>query len=474
MVAIDDVALRRRAVRLLEDPDIHILVAGPRYKTESALLSRSYDVAIVAASKVDSVLKRLPGQIAELRDAPELIVLLDDPTPEATAQVAAMGTIGVLSSGLADPSLGPALLGMVRSRQLDARRAQPSALLGAADLRRCAATFDAVGDQVKRVARGDAAVLIKSELGSPNAAIARKIHEAGPRSHGAFVAINCANVEAARFEGMLFGHERGAFTGAHRARRGAFERAHGGTLFLDEVGQTPADLHVKLLRALQERHIRPLGADVDIEVNVRVVAASTEDLAAATEAGRFRRDLFLRLSVAELTVPPLRDRLKDLLTVAKACAAETTQRWARAPLVWDEAALDAIASYRWPGNEAELIDVVERAVLGCAGERIGIDDLPSDLAAGVAVTELDAAPSGDPAVVKVPPSWSTEPWTIVRDRITFAAERAYIEALLEATEGRVAAAASRAGFSLKGLTTKMRRHGLRKESFRPAASDDNG
>jgi len=238
------------------------------------------------------------------------------------------------------------------------------------------ASMAPVLDLVARVADADASVLVVGESGTGKELVARALHDRGRRAAGPFVAVNCAAVPEALLESELFGHVRGAFTGAAAARPGLFTEANGGTLFLDEIGELPLPLQPKLLRALQERRVRPVGADTEVPFDARIVAATHHDLDAAVAAGRFRQDLHFRLDVIRVELPPLRARGNDVLLLAQhfveRCAAATGTR----VLGLSPSAARQLLRYPWPGNVRELQNCIERAVALARFDRIGVEDLP--------------------------------------------------------------------------------------------------
>ena len=240
---------------------------------------------------------------------------------------------------------------------------------------------------VARVAKTDATVLIHGESGTGKELLAKAIHSNSPRKSRAFVAINCGAIPETLLESELFGHEKGAYTGAHIQRKGKFELAEGGTLFLDEIAEMSVPLQVKLLRFLQERQIERIGGRETIRVDARVIAATNKDLRAELQAGRFREDLYYRLSVVNLSLPPLRDRGEDLVLIANALLRKHAQEHRR-KLRFSSDALEAMARYGWPGNIRELDNTVQRAVIMVRGHTIEVPDL------GIAVeTATDDRPS---------------------------------------------------------------------------------
>ena len=273
-----------------------------------------------------------------------------------------------------------------------------------AELRRAAGQLDMVGsgpamqrlfELIRRAAPSEGRVLVTGENGTGKELVARAIHESSRRKAGPFVKLNCAAVPAELIESELFGHERGAFTGAVAARRGKFELADGGTLFLDEVGDMPAAMQAKVLRVLQEGEFERVGGAHTLRVDVRVVAATNKDLAAEVQAGRFREDLYYRLNVVPVRAPPLRERREDIPELATRFLAEACERNGRRPMRLDRDALVALQAHDWPGNVRELRNLVERLAILCDGPIIS--------AADVAAAAARRAPAADGAVPRRAP-----------------------------------------------------------------------
>jgi two-component system response regulator HydG len=302
-------------------------------------------------------------------------------------------------------------------------------------------------DLAQRVAKVESTALITGESGVGKERIARLIHDESPRASRPFVGVNCAAVAETLLESELFGHARGAFTGADRERPGLFEAANGGTLFLDEVGEISAGMQVKLLRALQEREIRRVGENRSRPVDVRVVAATNRNLADEVAGGRFRKDLYYRLRVIELRIPPLRDRPDDILPLARVFLAETTRRMGRKLTGFTPRAADQLLRYEWPGNVREVQNAIERAVALATGSRVDVEDLPEELRA---------------AMPRPRPTGRTRPLEEV--------EREYILAAVEAAGGNRTHAAADLGIGLATLKRKLQRYGAESgRSRRPAA-----
>jgi len=280
------------------------------------------------------------------------------------------------------------------------------------------------------VAASNAPVLISGESGSGKEGIAQLIHRWSPRHAGPLVAANCAGLPESLIESELFGHTRGAFTGASEARQGFFRAAQGGTLFLDEIGELPLHLQPKLLRALESGEITPVGSDVPVQVDVRLVAATNRDLGAAVGEGRFRDDLYYRINVVELVVPPLRDRRDDILPLARKFAAD----FAGAPVRLSPQAVQCMLTYNWPGNVRELRNAIQRACLLCRGDVILPEHLPPKVAAQAIEPGGSDADTGRLSRV----------------------ERATILAVLAECSGNRTHAAKKLGISRRALIYKLR------------------
>jgi len=314
-------------------------------------------------------------------------------------------------------------------------------------------------DLTARVSRSDTSLLIAGETGSGKEWLARWIHADGPRAAGPFVAVNCGAVPDGLFESELFGHVRGSFTGATRDRRGAFQQASGGTLLLDEIGDIPITAQSKLLRALQEKEVQPVGSDRAVPVDVRIIAASNRDLKAAEERGEFRADLFYRLAVVTLDVPALRERRDEIAGLVRQQIKACVGRLGQPAISVSAEALALLQSYHWPGNVRELLNVVERAVLLGAGQHLSVDDLPQEI-----------------RFPTEPPPTSAESFmdmtlAAARDELVREFEVSYLTRILSRHDGHLARAAEAAGINRRTLYNKMQEHDLSKEEFR---GSDNG
>jgi DNA-binding NtrC family response regulator len=300
-------------------------------------------------------------------------------------------------------------------------------------------------DLVRRTAPSEGRVLVTGENGTGKELIARALHQGSRRRAGPFVKLNCAAVPAELIESELFGHERGAFTGAVAARRGKFEQADGGTLFLDEVGDMPAAMQAKVLRVLQEGEFERVGGQHALRCDVRVVAATNKDLSAEVAAGRFREDLYYRLAVVPIHAPPLRERREDIPVLSERFLAEACERNGRRPMRLGREALAALQSHAWPGNVRELRNLVERLVILSDGPEVGAEDVAAVL----------------PGARRPRPD-RLRPGASFHDLVE-EAEREIILAALEAHKETVSDAARALGLERSHLYKKMRALGIRRD-----------
>jgi len=309
-------------------------------------------------------------------------------------------------------------------------------------------------DLARRMASVDSTVLVTGESGVGKERIARYLHAHSGRTAGPFVAINCGALPETLLESELFGHAKGAFTGASRDRPGLFEAAHGGTLMLDEIGEIPPALQVRLLRVLQEREVRRVGDNHERPVDVRVVAATHRDLKQEVAAGRFREDLFYRIGVLAIDIPPLRERPDDILPLARRQLLHTAARFGRDVRGLSPAAARRLLSHRWPGNVRELHNAIERAVVLARGTTIDEQALPEPEPAA----EPGPAALGAPGTTGGGPAAGGEG---AAEGLPLAeVERRHILATLEAAEGNRAEAARRLGIGSATLFRKLKRYGV--------------
>ena len=375
LVVDDEEGIRAFVGEILEGEGLRVTLTADGESAADALDHQSFHLMIT-----DLKLPRLDG-MALLRkarsDAPETEVIV------LTAHATVAGAVEAMRLGafeyLEKPLSGPDELRLIARRALERRRLREDAQrLHSTEAGEPAIVAQdeamlAVLGQVKKVAPTDASVLLLGESGTGKEVLSRVLHRGSRRAAGPFVAVNCAAISETLLESEMFGHEKGAFTGAVAQRRGRFELADGGTLFLDEVSELRPQLQAKLLRVLQERRFERVGGMRTIEVDLRVVAATNRDLAEEMRQGRFREDLYHRLAVFPIRLPPLRERLADILPLAETLLARISRQIGRPSLVLDDATRARLMTYAWPGNVRELGNVLERAAILAEGSTIGTD-----------------------------------------------------------------------------------------------------
>jgi len=304
---------------------------------------------------------------------------------------------------------------------------------------------------IAKLARSQAPVYISGESGVGKELVARLIHEQGPRAAGPFIPVNCGAIPSELMESELFGHRKGSFTGAHADKEGLFQAANGGTLFLDEVAELPLHMQVKLLRVIQEKTVRAIGASTESPVDVRILSATHKNLVRLVEEGKFRHDLYYRINVIELPVPPLRERREDIPLIARTVLQRLgSDLGMPAPMLTD-AALTALMRYPFPGNVRELENILERAVALCDGARIEVSDLNLSL-----VTESAIESAQSSGLIMVTRSTGEAPLPDALEQM----EREAIQAALEACRYNKTKAAAQLGITFRALRYKLKKLGM--------------
>jgi DNA-binding NtrC family response regulator len=454
LVVDDKENMRRLVVRILADT-FEVEEAEDGARALALVATRPYDVVVTDI--------RMPGAdgfelltAVKARDpATEVVLMTGYATVPDAVRAMRLGAYDYLEKPF-DPD---AALGVV-TRAGEHKRLADAARLAAGSgdevsfrgLVGQSARMREVYRLLEKAAAVDATVLLAGETGTGKELAARAIHSLSARRERRFVPVNSGALPADLVESELFGHARGAFTGAAAAKPGLFQEAEGGTIFLDEVGELPLAAQVKLNRVLQEKEIRRVGETQAIPVDVRVVAATHRDLREEVRAGRFREDLFYRLNVFAVTLPPLRERPEDVPLLAAHLLDKHARAQRRTLRGFVPAALARLAAHAWPGNVRELENVVERAVAMAGGELVEPGDLPPDLAEG-------APPAPGAALAALP---YKDAVSGARDRVT----REYLVALLTEFGGNVTRAAERAGLERESLHRLLRKHGLRSDDFK--------
>ena len=453
ILLVDD----ERSVR--EFAEIYLKRAGHKVETaasageaRAALGAREFDLIITDLRMPDGTGLDVLAESKRLHPDTQVIVV----TAYATAETA----IAAMKAGAYDYLLKPfkieevglavqrALERRVRGRQNVALRAEIQGRYRLDRLLGKSAAMARLFEMLRKVATARTSVLLVGESGTGKELAARALHELSPRAARAFVAVNCGAIPEALLESELFGHVKGAFTGATSEKEGLFEAAQGGTLFLDEIGELPQPMQVKLLRALQERRVKPVGGVAEREVDVRVVAATNRDLEAEVERGAFRQDLYYRLNVIQIRMPPLRERREDVPLLAEHFLRKFSAEHDRPVTEIDAAAMSALTSYGYPGNVRELENLIERAVTLSSDGRVTVDTLP-DLAPARARGGAE-----DRAAPQIPPEG------IDLERAVERFERALVMQALERTQGNRTEAARVLGISFRSMRYRLSKLGI--------------
>ena len=364
-----------------------------------------------------------------------VIVLTGHGTVKAAVEAMQLGAFSFLEKPVDADMLQPLLRQALveKGGEVPGDPGRPAPLIGESQI------MDEVREFVRTVAPTDETVLVFGETGTGKEVVARQIHGQSTRCQEAFVAMNAACVPRELFESELFGHKRGAFTSAHNDRAGLFREADGGTLFIDELAELPLESQAKLLRAIETKQIRPVGESGEIDVDVRIVAATNRDLWAETQEGRFREDLYFRLQVFPVLIRPLRERPEDV----ESLALHLLQRLGKADITLQPEAIDALKEYDWPGNVRELLNVLRRATLFSISNSVGADLVRRMIAASVFGNARAALPA-------------TTPSSRASRTSLAVMERDHIQRVLEEMDGNITRAAAALGIDRRTLQRKLR------------------
>ncbi len=444
LIVDDEAGVRASLGGVLRDEGYQVDAVDSGEACLDQVARKPYDVLLL-----DVWLPGLDGlatleRLRERRIDAQVIMISGHGNVESAVRATKLGAFDFLEKPLALEKTVLAVRNALRQRRLEVENTTLRARVGR--------TPTIVGDsrvmaqlreQIAMAAPTNGRVLIAGENGTGKELVARQIHALSHRRTGPFVEVNCAAIPEELIESELFGHMRGAFTGAVADRRGKFEMATGGTLFLDEVGDMSLKTQAKVLRALQEQVVEPVGGQSSIRVDVRVIAATNKDLVEEIRGGRFRDDLYFRLNVIPIFVPPLRERGDDIRRLAEHFVSELAREYGRRPKQFRTDALRILQTYRWPGNVRELRNVIERLMIMVAGEEI--------VAADLSFLDATVAPAPTPgAVVDVRPLYTA------RD----AWEREYILGALAAFDGNISRTADTLGVERSNLYRKMRSLGI--------------
>lgn len=383
ILLIDDEEASRQALLLLLQKSYNVTGVASGHEARQRLAAERFDIVITDLRLPDCSGIDLLKQIKSYHPATEVVLI----TGHASAETA----VSAMKEGACDYITKPLNieeLRMILAKALEKRRLLSENIYLKKQLREKFGFANIIGNSpamqnvfklMQRIIKTDSTVLVMGESGTGKEIVAKAIHFNSPRQDKPFVAVHCGAIPETLLESELFGHTKGAFTGAHREKIGKFESAHNGTIFLDEIGTMPLHLQIKLLRVLQEQEIERVGSNSTVKLDVRVIAATNVSLENEVRNGRFREDLYYRLNVIPLVVPPLRERQEDIVPLARFFLTKYCNEMKRAPLTISRQALEAMEKYDWPGNVRELENAIERLVALAESDPAGIADLPESI-----------------------------------------------------------------------------------------------
>ena len=462
ILIVEDNELARTQLRkaLAVNPDLAVDAVADGSKALETLLERNVSVVIT-----DLRMPRLDGmqlieEIQKRRLPVTVIVMTGHGSIEGAVQALRLGAYDFLPKPIDVDNLRLVMERALRERSLQDElaylRTQLQSRYSFHNILSKSPAMHAVFELISNLAHSNTTVLIEGETGTGKEMVARAIHEASyARRSGPMVALNCAALPESLLESELFGHEKGSFTSAVSQRQGRFELAHGGTLFLDEVGDVPASMQAKLLRVLQERRFERVGGTQSIEVDVRVITATNRSLQRLTRKGKFRQDLYYRLNVVKIALPPLRERLEDIPLLATSFAQKYTPAGQKTKQV-SPPAMEVLLGYRWPGNVRELENAIERACVTCRDDTVQVENLPPDL----------LAPSG---LAPAPPAAQADlsrPLLELLRETSATLEQQYIKKALKRARGSVSRCAKICGLSRRSMTTKIAEYKIDKAEYK--------
>jgi len=432
------------------------------------LAAEDFDVALLDIKMPQLSGLELLNAVKHRRPEIEVIMMTGHATVETALAAVKAGAYDYLTKPFDDIEIVGRSVGKAaerkalfdRNRQLELQLreregAAPEGLVGSS------APMREVVRMIEAVAYSSTTVLVTGESGTGKELVARALHARSPRKSHPFVALNCGALTETLLESELFGHVKGAFTGAQRDQKGLFDAADGGTIFLDEIGDIPMATQVRLLRVLQEGEIKRVGSADSVKVDVRVVAATHRDLPKLVKTGKFREDLFYRLNVINIPLPPLRERVEDVPLLAHHFLRRYADRLAKKVRTLSPEAVELLCGYRWPGNVRELENAVERAVVLCRTDALTPTDLPPAVSGRTAPLVREAPVGGDEA------AWLSLSYAAAKEQALRRFEKSYVDALMRACDNNISAAARKAGMDRSNFKRVLRK-------YRTDVEPDNG
>jgi two-component system response regulator HydG len=459
LVVDDEPTLLRALEALLRKKGYEVTGLDSPIVATQKLATEDFDVALLDIKMPQLSGLELLNAVKHRRPEIEVIMMTGHATVETALQAVRSGAYDYLTKPFDDVELVARAVAKAaerkalwdRNKQLENQLREreglpPDGLVGAS------APIREVQRMIDAVAYSATTVLITGESGTGKELVARALHARSPRKTHPFVALNCGALTETLLESELFGHVKGAFTGAQRDQKGLFDAADTGTIFLDEIGDIPLSTQVRLLRVLQEGEIKRVGAADSVKVDVRVLAATHRDLPKLVKAGRFREDLFYRLNVINIPLPSLRERSEDIPLLAHHFLRRYSDRLGKRVKTLSPEGLELLCGYRWPGNVRELENAVERAVVLCRGDAVTPVDLPPAVTGRTAPLVREAPAGGDEQ------QWLTLSYAAAKEQALRRFEKSYVEALMRACDNNISAAARKAGMDRSNFKRVLRKY----------------
>jgi two-component system response regulator HydG len=459
LVVDDEPSLLRALEALLRRKGHEVTGLESPIAATQRLAQEDFDVALLDIKMPQLSGLELLHAVKHRRPEIEVIMMTGHATVETALQAVKAGAYDFLTKPFDDVELVARAVAKAaerkqlfdRNRELETQLRQregvaPEGLVGNSG------GIREVTRMIEAVAYSAATVLVTGESGTGKELVARALHARSPRKAHPFVALNCGALTETLLESELFGHVKGAFTGAQRDQKGLFDAADGGTIFLDEIGDIPLATQVRLLRVLQEGEIKRVGAADSVKVDVRVIAATHRDLPKLVKAGKFREDLFYRLNVINIPLPALRERVDDVPLLAHHFLRRYAERLGKKVRTLAPEAIELLCGYRWPGNVRELENAIERAVVLCRGDAVTASDLPPAVTGRTAPLVRDTPASGDEL------AWLSQSYASAKEQSLRRFEKGYVEALMKACDNNISAAARKAGMDRSNFKRVLRKY----------------
>src|SRR6266536_319710 len=461
VLVVDDEPVLLKALEALLQRKGHVVTAldSPITATQR-LAQEDFDVALLDVKMPDLSGLELLTAVKHRRPEVEVIMMTGHATVETALAAVKAGAYDYLTKPFEDGERVARAVAKAaerkhlfdRNRELETALRQKEGVPAGDGLVGTSGPMREVTRIIDAVAYSAATVLVQGESGTGKELVARALHAKSPRRGQPFVALNCGALTETLLESELFGHVKGAFTGAQRDQKGLFDAADGGTIFLDEIGDIPPATQVRLLRVLQEGELKPVGSAEAIRVDVRVIAATHRDLPKLVKTGKFREDLFYRLNVIAIPLPPLRERIDDVPLLAHHFLRRYTERLGKKVKTLSPEAIELLCGYRWPGNVRELENAMERAVVLCRGEGITPADLPPAISGRTAPLIREVPAAGDDA------AWLAMSYAAAKEQALRRFEKTYVDALMRACDNNISAAARKAGMDRSNFKRVLRKY----------------